>query len=145
VKGTLLAMSGNVNRPDGKAGTVTLLAVPSREDREAFRAAAGAWKGTIDAEALIRNLDNDRLLSTRPETPSMTIAYLLETAWVSHDLHGHAAIVARWEERQEPGLALSVLSLAALCEGGMIPGSRRRTNESPSSLRTHRGMAAAVP
>jgi Protein of unknown function DUF104 len=67
VKGKMLEMLGNVNLPDGKEVTVTILEVPSREDCEAFRAAAGAWKGTIDAEALIRNIYSDRLLSTRPE------------------------------------------------------------------------------
>jgi hypothetical protein len=67
VKGKMLEILGNVNLPEGKEVTVTVMEVPSREDREAFRAAAGAWKGTLDAEALIRNIYNDRLLSTRPE------------------------------------------------------------------------------
>jgi hypothetical protein len=67
VKGKMLEILGNVNLPDGKEVTVTILEVPSREDREAFRAAAGTWMGTIDAEALIRNIYNDRLVSTRPE------------------------------------------------------------------------------
>lgn len=67
VKGKMLEMLGNVHLPEGKEVTVTILEVPSHEDREAFRAAAGAWKGTIDAEALICNIYHDRLLSTRPE------------------------------------------------------------------------------
>ena len=67
VKGKMLELLGNVNLPEGTEVTVTILEVPSRKDREAFRAAAGAWKGTIDAEALIRNIYHDRLLSTRPE------------------------------------------------------------------------------
>jgi AF2212-like protein len=67
VKGKMLELLGCVNLPDGKEVTVTIMEVPSREDREAFRSAAGAWKGTIDAEALIHNIYHDRLLSTRPE------------------------------------------------------------------------------
>jgi hypothetical protein len=67
VKGKMLELLGNVTLPEGKEVTVTIIEVPSREDREAFRSAAGAWKGTIDAEALIRDIYHDRLLSTRPE------------------------------------------------------------------------------
>jgi hypothetical protein len=66
-KGRLFFLYPNVNLPEGKEVTVTILDIPSREDREAFRSAAGAWKGTIDAEALIRNIYHDRLLSTRSE------------------------------------------------------------------------------
>jgi len=67
VKGKMLEVLGSVNLPEGKEVTVTILEVPSGEDREAFRSAAGAWKGTLDAEALIRNIYHDRLLFTRPE------------------------------------------------------------------------------
>lgn len=35
--------------------------------REALRASAGAWKGTIDGEELKRNIYADRLIQTRPE------------------------------------------------------------------------------
>jgi tRNA(fMet)-specific endonuclease VapC len=47
----------------------------------------------------------------------MTIAYLIDTDWVIPFLNGHPAIVERLEERQEQGLALSVISLAELYEG----------------------------
>jgi len=53
--------------PEGKELTVTILEVPSRDDDEAFRKAAGSWKGLVDADTLIRNIYADRLLSTRPE------------------------------------------------------------------------------
>ncbi len=56
-----------VELPEGKEVTVTILDVPSAEDDEAFRKAAGSWKGLVDAETLIRNIYADRLLSTRPE------------------------------------------------------------------------------
>jgi len=53
--------------PEGKELTVTILEVPSAEDDEAFRKAAGSWKDLVDADTLIRNIYADRLLSTRPE------------------------------------------------------------------------------
>ncbi len=56
-----------VDLPEGKEVMVTILEVPSGEDFEAFCRSAGGWKGTVDAEALIRNIYADRLISTRPE------------------------------------------------------------------------------
>ncbi|MFQ5899676.1 MAG: antitoxin family protein [Candidatus Methylomirabilia bacterium] len=56
-----------VDLPEGKEVTLTILEVPSDKDFEAFRSAAGAWKGKVDAEALIRDIYADRLVSTRPE------------------------------------------------------------------------------
>ena len=55
-----------VDLPEGKEVLVTILRVPSGRDAEAFRRSAGSWKGTIDAEELIRNIYADRLISTRP-------------------------------------------------------------------------------
>ena len=56
-----------VDLPEGKEVTITILDAPAERDFEAFRRSAGGWKGTIDAEALIRNIYADRLISTRPE------------------------------------------------------------------------------
>jgi predicted DNA-binding antitoxin AbrB/MazE fold protein len=53
--------------PEGKEVTVTILDVPSARDVDAFRHSAGGWKGTIDAEELIKNIYADRLIFTRPE------------------------------------------------------------------------------
>ena len=47
----------------------------------------------------------------------MSLHALIDTDWVIHYLHGHAAIVARLDELQPQGLALSVISLAELYEG----------------------------
>ncbi|MDF0677423.1 MAG: hypothetical protein P0120_24260 [Nitrospira sp.] len=52
---------------EGQEVMVTILA-PT--DREAFQRSAGQWKGTLYPEALIRNIDDDRLVSTRP-VPSL--------------------------------------------------------------------------
>jgi predicted DNA-binding antitoxin AbrB/MazE fold protein len=63
----VLELLDKVDLPEGKEVTVTIIEVPSRRDREAFRRAAGAWRDSVDAETLIRNIYADRLISTRPE------------------------------------------------------------------------------
>lgn len=56
--------------PEGSEVDVTVASTVSDEDIAASRAAAGGWKGTIDADTLIRNIDEDRLIVTRP-TPRL--------------------------------------------------------------------------
>jgi len=67
VKGGVLEPLDKVDLPEGKEVLVTIRLIPGQGNRSAFRRAFGKWKGTIDAEALIRNIYADRLLSTRPE------------------------------------------------------------------------------
>jgi predicted DNA-binding antitoxin AbrB/MazE fold protein len=67
VRGGVLELLDKVDLPEGEEITVTIIEAPSRRDREAFRRAAGAWKDTVDAETLIRNIYTDRLIATRPE------------------------------------------------------------------------------
>jgi predicted DNA-binding antitoxin AbrB/MazE fold protein len=52
--------------PDGSEVDVTVEAGPSEADVAAFRSAAGAWRGTMDADKFIRNVYEDRSLHTRP-------------------------------------------------------------------------------
>ncbi len=55
---------------EGTDVTITIVELPRPKDPQAierFRRAAGSWKGTIDAEELIRNIYADRLINTRPE------------------------------------------------------------------------------
>ncbi len=52
---------------EGEEATLTFVSVPSGVESDGFERAAGGWKGTIDAEALIRSIHEDRLLHTRPE------------------------------------------------------------------------------
>ena len=66
VKRGMLELLDNIDLPEGTEVTVTILPAPSSEDRVAFRRAAGGWKGTVDAEALITNIYADRLIATRP-------------------------------------------------------------------------------
>lgn len=67
VKHGLVEPLETIDVPDGTEVTVTISDVRSADDFEAFRQAAGSWKGTIDAEELIRNVYAGRLISTRPE------------------------------------------------------------------------------
>ncbi len=50
---------------EGKEVTLTIREVPSESKNDAFEKSAGAWKGTIDAEKLIKDIYADRLLYTR--------------------------------------------------------------------------------
>ena len=53
--------------PEGKEVTITIIDVPSEADVDAFRRSFGGWKGTFDADALLRNIRESRQASTRPE------------------------------------------------------------------------------
>jgi predicted DNA-binding antitoxin AbrB/MazE fold protein len=65
VRGGVLELMESVDLPEGEEVTVTITNEPTIEDVEAFRRAAGSWRGKVDAEDLIRNLYADRLISTR--------------------------------------------------------------------------------
>ncbi len=67
VKGGVLELLEKTDLPEGKEVLVTVVAAPAGPNRDAFRRAFGSWKGTIDAEKLIRDIYEDRLISTRPE------------------------------------------------------------------------------
>lgn len=62
----MLAPIEPLDLPDGSEVDVTVQAGPTEADVAAFRNAAGAWRGTVDADALIRDIYADRLLQTRP-------------------------------------------------------------------------------
>ena len=63
----LLAPIEPLELPEGSEVDVTVTVDrASTEDVAAFRRAAGSWRGTLDAEELIRNIYADRLLQTRP-------------------------------------------------------------------------------
>ena len=66
VKAGMLELLGNVDLPEGAEVTITILDESSSADRDAFRRAAGGWKDTVDADTLIKNIYESRLLSTRP-------------------------------------------------------------------------------
>ncbi len=62
----MLELLDDVNLPQSTEVTVTILDTPSDADREAFRPAAGGWKETVDADTLIKDIYEGRLLSTCP-------------------------------------------------------------------------------
>ncbi|MGB7593596.1 MAG: antitoxin family protein [Terriglobia bacterium] len=67
VKGGVLEPLEKLDLPEGKEVLVTVIAVPARRSGEGLRRSFGSWQGTIDAEKLIRDIYEDRLISTRPE------------------------------------------------------------------------------
>jgi predicted DNA-binding antitoxin AbrB/MazE fold protein len=56
-----------VDIEEGKEITVTITEVPLKPQKDAFERSAGGWKDLIDCDELIKNIYNDRLISTRPE------------------------------------------------------------------------------
>jgi predicted DNA-binding antitoxin AbrB/MazE fold protein len=56
-----------VDVDEGKEITVTIVNFPVKLTEDGFARSAGKWKGTIDAEELIKNIYADRFVSTRPE------------------------------------------------------------------------------
>ena len=66
VRAGMLELLEDVNLPEGTEVTVTILDASVAADREAFRRAAGGLKDTVDADTLIKNIYESRLLSTRP-------------------------------------------------------------------------------
>jgi len=67
VRGGMLEPLDKLDLPDGKEVMITIFDVPTKADIEASKRTAGSWKGTIDAEALIRDIYASRRISTRPE------------------------------------------------------------------------------
>ena len=67
VRGGMLEPIDRIELPEGEEVTVTIVDSPSVRDLTAFARARGGWRGTVDAEALIRNIYESRLVSTRPE------------------------------------------------------------------------------
>lgn len=54
-----------IDLPEGKEVLITIVAATAGPDWDAFRSSAGGWKGTLDADALIRNIYLDRLILTQ--------------------------------------------------------------------------------
>jgi len=66
VRRGMLELLEKVDLPEGTEVTVTIEKTTTDADREAFRRSAGSWKDTVDAEALIKNIYDSRMVSTRP-------------------------------------------------------------------------------
>lgn len=62
----VLELLEKVDVPEGTEVSVTILETPETRDFAAFDRAAGSWKGTIDADAFLKDNAESRKLSTRP-------------------------------------------------------------------------------
>ena len=67
VKGGVLEPLEKTDLPEGKEVLITVISVAEDADNEAFLRSAGSWKGLIDADKLIHDIYEDRLLNTREE------------------------------------------------------------------------------
>lgn len=66
IKGGVIEPLEQMDLPEGQEVMIALLTTPTTADHVAFQGSAGKWKGTLDADALIRNIYADRLVATRP-------------------------------------------------------------------------------
>jgi len=67
VRSGMLEPLEKLDFPEGKELTLTILELPSGLEKDAFLRSAGAWKGLVDADELVKNIYADRLTSPRPE------------------------------------------------------------------------------
>jgi len=67
VKGGVLEPLEKTDLPEGKEVLITVISVAEDADDDAFLRSAGSWKGLIDADKLIHDIYEDRLLNTREE------------------------------------------------------------------------------
>ncbi|MCL5670607.1 MAG: antitoxin family protein [Acidobacteria bacterium] len=59
-----------IDLPEGKAVEITVMRLTEERDDEAFLRSAGGWKGLIDADKLIDDIYNDRLMGASDEPES---------------------------------------------------------------------------
>jgi predicted DNA-binding antitoxin AbrB/MazE fold protein len=67
VKGGVLEPLEKADLPEGKEVLITVMDVVDDPDDAAFLRSKGGWKDLIDAEKLIRDIYEDRLISTRED------------------------------------------------------------------------------
>jgi len=67
VKKGLLEPLEKTDLPEGKEVLITVIGVAEDPDDAAFLRSKGGWKGLVDAEKLIHDIYEDRLISTREE------------------------------------------------------------------------------
>ena len=65
VKGGVLEPLEKANLPEGKEVLITVIGVAEDRDDGAFLRSKGSWKGLVDAERLIHDIYEDRLIDTR--------------------------------------------------------------------------------
>ena len=66
VRGNSLELLDPVPLNDGEEVTITISKTAATDQSDAMRRSAGAWKGNVEADALIASIYADRLIVTRP-------------------------------------------------------------------------------
>ena len=70
MRGNSLDLLDRIPFRDGDEVLVSISEGPvEAKNLDALRRAAGAWKGIVDADALLANIYEDRLIATRPLPP----------------------------------------------------------------------------
>jgi predicted DNA-binding antitoxin AbrB/MazE fold protein len=59
-KAGVLELLDQVNIPEGREVSVTIIDTSPKDDAQAFKRSAGSWQGTVDADALIEQIYADR-------------------------------------------------------------------------------------
>ena len=67
----ILELLEKVDLPEGTEVSVTIRESPAPRDLDAFGEAAGSWKGSLDADALIERLYADRSRPSRGPMPRL--------------------------------------------------------------------------
>jgi predicted DNA-binding antitoxin AbrB/MazE fold protein len=67
VRGGILEPLERTDLPEGTEVLIKVVAVAEGSDRKAFLRSKGSWKGLVDAERLIHDIYEDRLIDTREE------------------------------------------------------------------------------
>jgi predicted DNA-binding antitoxin AbrB/MazE fold protein len=67
VRGGVLEPLESTDLPEGTEVLITIVGIAEGSDREAFLRSKGSWKGLVDAEKLIRDIYEDRLIDIGEE------------------------------------------------------------------------------
>ena len=91
---------------------------PEQSKLNTLRATAGAWRGTVDADELIKDIYASRLIDhTGPSRGFEAVKYLVDTDWIILHFRGNSEVARRIEELTPEGIGISVVSMGELYEG----------------------------
>src|SRR5215831_4729781 len=132
VRRGMLELLEKIDLPEGKEVTVTIFETPSTEDGEAFRRAAGTWKGHMDADALIKNIFAADWPRSR-DRPLYALRGGLSGAGASSTDSNIAANIERgfWPKKRSAAVVPSGRVRKKLCMA--VKHSRLRGRSSPRS------------
>ena len=67
VKRGMLELLEKIDIPEDTEVSVTIIETPRTPSADGLRRSAGGWIGLVEADVLIENIYNDRMVSTRPK------------------------------------------------------------------------------